>query len=177
MPNPKGKREKIMTIEIYENTTLPLIQKALPYFQQKMMKEVLQKSEKFQKNILKIITEIEDGKISEVILQDWSQYEEGKSSNGEYYYFGTHYYYNPEKHMWLKQYETSADMEFCPVCGTFGNHEEYDEETGEFIGYTCREPGYCYSSAMIRIIARFMLKHFGDIDYCTVTRTYLKEAK
>ena len=97
MPNPKGKREKIMTIEIYENTTLPLIQKALPYFQQKMMKEVLQKSEKFQKNILKIITEIEDGKISEVILQDWSQYEEGKSSNGEYYYFGTHYYYNPEK--------------------------------------------------------------------------------
>ena len=41
-----------MTIEIYENTTLPLIQRALPYFQQKMMKEVLQKSEKFQKNIL-----------------------------------------------------------------------------------------------------------------------------
>ena len=57
-----------MTIEIYENTTLPLIQKALPYFQQKMMKEVLQKSEKFQNNILKIITGIEDGKISEVIL-------------------------------------------------------------------------------------------------------------
>lgn len=59
-----------MTVEIYTNT-LTLIQKALP-----------QKSEKFQDNILKIITGIENGTISEMILQDWSQYIEGGSSNG-----------------------------------------------------------------------------------------------
>lgn len=160
-----------MTIEIYANT-LPLIQKALPYLHQKMMEEVLQKSAKFQKNILKIITEIENGTISEVILQDWSQYEEGKSSNGGCYYFGTHYYYDTEENMWLKQYETSADMEFCPVCGMFGDHEEYEDD--KFVGYTCREPDYYRTSAMIRIIVKFMLDHAGDMNYCTVTRTYFK---
>ena len=72
-----------MTVETYTNT-LTLIQKALPYLRQGLMERVLQKSEKFQNNILKIITGIENGKISEVILQDWSRY-----------YFGTHYYYEP----------------------------------------------------------------------------------
>ena len=176
MPKPKGKRENIMTIEIYTNT-LTLIQKALPYLRQGLMEKVLQKSEKFQNNILKIITGIEDGTISEVILQDWSQYVECKSSNGGSYYFGTHYYYEPEENMWLKQYETSADMEFCPVCSMFGNHEEYDEETGEFIGYTCREPEYYRSCTMIRIIVKFMLKYADDMNYCTVTRTYFKEVR
>lgn len=177
MPKPKGtQKEKIMTVEIYVNT-LTLIQKALPYLRQGLMEKVLQKSEKFQNNILKIITGIEDGTISEVILQDWSQYIDEKSSNGGGYYFGAHYYYEPEENMWLKQYETSADMEFCPVCGMFGDHEEYDEETGEFIGYTCREPEYYRSCAMIRIIVKFMLKHANDMNYCTVTRTYFKEVK
>ena len=176
MPNPKGKKEKIMTVEIYANT-LTLIQKALPYLRQGLMEKVLQKSEKFQNNILKIITGIENGKISEVILQDWSQYVEDKSSNGGSYYFGTHYYYEQEENMWLKQYETSADMEFCPVCGMFGDHEEYAEETGEFIGYTCREPEYYRSCAMIRIIVKFMLNHADDMNYCTVTRTYFKEIR
>lgn len=85
-----------MTVEIYTNT-LTLIQKALPYLRQGLMERVLQKSEKFQNNILKIITGIENEKISEVILQDWSQYIDEKSSNGGGYYFGTHYYYEPEK--------------------------------------------------------------------------------
>lgn len=99
MPKPKGKKEKIMTVEIYTNT-LTLIQKALPYLRQGLMERVLQKSEKFQNNILKIITGIENEKISEVILQDWSQwsqYIDEKSSNGGGCYFGTHYYYEPEK--------------------------------------------------------------------------------
>lgn len=82
-----------------------------------------------------------------------------------------------KKNMWLKQYETSANMEFCPVCGMFGDHEEYGEETGEFIGYTCREPEYYRSCAMIRMIVKFMLKHANDMNYCTVTRTYFKERK
>lgn len=154
-----------MTVETYTNT-LTLIQKALPYLRQGLMERVLQKSEKFQNNILKIITGIENGKISEVILQDWSRY-----------YFGTHYYYEPEKNMWLKQYETSAYMELCPVCGMFGDHEEYDEETGEFIRYTCRKLEYYRSCAMIRIIVKFMLNHADDMNYCTVTRTYFKEVR
>ena len=42
MPNPKGKKEKIMTVEIYANT-LTLIQKALPYLRQGLMEKVLMK--------------------------------------------------------------------------------------------------------------------------------------
>lgn len=158
-----------MTVEIYVNT-LTLVQKALPYLRQGLMEKVLQKSEKFQNNILQIITEIEDGTTSEVILHNWSQFIEGKSSNGGSYYFGTHYYYEPESNMWLKQYETSSDMELCPVCGMFGNHEEYNEETGEFSGYACREPEYYYTSSIIRIIVKFMLKHDDDMNYCIVTK-------
>lgn len=49
--------------------TLTLIQKALPYLRQGAMERVLNQSEEFQNIVLKIVTGIESGEISEVRFQ------------------------------------------------------------------------------------------------------------
>lgn len=49
--------------------TLTLIQKALPYLRQGVMERVLNKSEEFQNIVLKIVTGIKSGKVSEVRFQ------------------------------------------------------------------------------------------------------------
>lgn len=163
------------TVTFYENT-LSLIQKLFSSgsglsLRKNLIETLLDQSEEFQNRMLKIITNIEDQSYSEVCLQNWSQYVEGKSSNGGGYYFGKRYIYDKSKNRWLKQYETSADMAFCPVCGRFGDHEEYDEETGEFLGYTCgEEERYIHSKVLANSVARFMLGHIDDEDYYVYTK-------
>ena len=56
-------------IDNYCNT-LTLIQKDLPYLRQGAMERVLNRSEKFQNLVLKIVTGIESGEISEVRFQN-----------------------------------------------------------------------------------------------------------
>lgn len=68
------------------------------------------------------IKNISEYKKIEVV--DFSDYESGKSCNGGNYAFST-IFRRVNDNMFEITYSTSADFEYCPVCGAF---HEYDEE-------------------------------------------------
>ena len=70
-----------------------------------------------------------NAKINKVVLNDFSEYVPGKCNNGGYYGVWTNY--DRVKNGWRVSYDTTADFEFCPVCGLFSNH--YDNEKEEYI--------------------------------------------
>lgn len=71
--------------------------------------------------------------IQRVRFNDFMEYESGKSSNGGAYGFWTDYT-RLENGMWKISYGTTADLDFCPVCGVFGDHklEDGTYECGDF---------------------------------------------
>lgn len=71
--------------------------------------------------------------IQRVRFNDFTEYESGKSSNGGSYGFWTDYT-RLENGVWEISYGTTADLDFCPVCGVFGDHQLDDGtyECGEF---------------------------------------------
>lgn len=175
MPNPKGKREKIMT-EIKTNETINvfpctfiLISRAIRPLDHETITKICQQDEDFQKRVLDFLINICGSSVyTDIEFQDWSEYEPDKSSNGGCYRFSKHYYYNKDSDLWELQYETSADMEYCPICGHFGNHEEYDDDT--FIGYSCGSAKIISSTKMIQTVISFMLNYKDDTDHIMLVR-------
>ena len=70
-------------------------------------------------------------KLKKITFNDFSEYDSEKCNNGGRYGFWTNYN-RLESGNWEISYGTTADMEFCPCCGSFGDHYDYDEE-----GYSC----------------------------------------
>lgn len=68
--------------------------------------------------------------IQRVRFNNFTEYEFGKSGA---YGFWTDYT-RLENGMWEISYGTTADLDFCPVCGVFGNHQLEDGtyECGDF---------------------------------------------
>lgn len=68
--------------------------------------------------------------IQRVRFNNFTEYEFGKSGA---YGFWTDYT-RLENGMWKISYGTTADLDFCPVCGVFGNHQLEDGtyECGDF---------------------------------------------
>ena len=67
--------------------------------------------------------------INRIRFNDFTEYETGKSSNGGCYGFWTDYN-RLENGLFEVSHGTTADFEYCPVCGDF---HSYDEETcGEY---------------------------------------------
>lgn len=64
--------------------------------------------------------------IKRVRFNDYSEYESGKSNNGGCYGFWTDYD-RLENGKWEVSYGTTADFDYCPVCGSFNNHYEGDD--------------------------------------------------
>lgn len=60
---------------------------------------------------------------------DSHDYEEGKHNDGGHYLFWTNYE-RVSDDTWEVSYGTSADMDYCPVCGCFEDH--YDHETNDY---------------------------------------------
>ncbi len=73
--------------------------------------------------------------IKHVRFVDYSGYDPDKCNNGGCYGFWTDYHRLPDGNFEVS-YGTTADFEFCPACGSFGNHVEYDAETDEEI-FSC----------------------------------------
>lgn len=71
--------------------------------------------------------------IEKVRVNDFSEYDSEKSSNGGKYGFWTDYT-RLENGTWEVSYGTTAEFDFCPCCGDFGNHlmEDGTYECGEF---------------------------------------------
>ena len=71
--------------------------------------------------------------IQRVRFNDFSEYESEKSANGGSYGFWTDYT-RLENGRWEASYGTTAEFDFCPVCGSFDDHrlEDGTYECGEF---------------------------------------------
>ena len=79
--------------------------------------------------------------VKKVRFNDFSEYDSEKCNNGGCYGFWTDYS-RLENGNWEISYGTTADMEFCPCCGSFGDHYDYGEEEyscGEFETITTQE--------------------------------------
>lgn len=72
--------------------------------------------------------------VKRVRLYDFTDYEPAYSNNGGCYYFITGYrHIGVDK--WEKYYATSADMDYCPICGNFGRCS-CDESDYEIVSTT-----------------------------------------
>lgn len=67
------------------------------------------------------------GNVKRVRFNDFSEYDSEKCNDGGGYGFWTDYNCL-ENGNWEISYGTTADMEFCPCCGSFGDHYDYDKE-------------------------------------------------
>ena len=63
-------------------------------------------------------------KPSRITVDDYSQYVQGKSSNGGCYIYSTFYKYVPNLNVYEVTYSTSAEFPYCVVYGCFCNETE-----------------------------------------------------
>lgn len=99
--------------------------------------------------------------IKRVRLNDYSEYESGKANNGGQYGFWTDY--NRVESGWEVSHGTTADFPYCACCGSFGEHEDY--ENG---GFECRggESFDIISTEELQVIIKsFEKEHSEDADY------------
>lgn len=73
--------------------------------------------------------------INRVRFNDYTDYKPETCHNGGNYGFWTDYD-RLENGNWEVSYGTTADMEYCPCCGSFSEHYEGDEACYES-GYSC----------------------------------------
>lgn len=77
--------------------------------------------------------------VNKVRVNDFSEYEEGKSNDGGCYGFWTDYVHQSNG-KWEVSYGTTADMEFCPCCGRFEDHwDGEDYSCGEYEQISTKE--------------------------------------
>lgn len=68
-----------------------------------------------------------------ITIKSFSEYDPEKCNNGGGYGFWTEYDRTSDD-SWEVSYGTTADLEFCPCCGEFADHYDYDNEE-----YSCGE--------------------------------------
>lgn len=98
--------------------------------------------------------------INKVRFWDFSLHEEKLSRNGGCYGFWTDYS-RTDGDMWEISHGTTADMEFCPVCGHFGDHYEGDECIYES-GYSCGEYEVISEGELLSIIEKALEEDSED---------------
>ena len=96
--------------------------------------------------------------IGKVILSDYTEYDSEKCRNGGCYGFRTNY--NRVKNGWAVSYGTTADFEYCPVCGSFNNHYIGDGD----IEYSCGEYEVISEETLVKIIDDFKVDEYHYMD-------------
>lgn len=104
--------------------------------------------------------------IQEIRINDYSQYDSEKCNNGGAYGFWTKYDRLPNGKFEIS-YGTTADFEFCPVCGCFNDHydPEYDSE------YSCGDFEIITETELLEIINNFKETEDFFIDFYMETET------
>lgn len=90
-------------------------------------------------------------------LSDYSDYDPDLANDGGKYAFWTDY--RRFKNDWIVEYGTTADFDYCPICGTFATH--YDD-SGE---YVCGDAGIVSTDKLRGIIREFRAEHKNDASY------------
>ena len=91
--------------------------------------------------------------INKVRFCDYTQYEAEKSCNGGCYGFWTDYT-RLEDGNWEVSYGTTADLPYCPVCGSFNDHYEGDDCCYES-GYSCGDCEVVTEEKLLELINEF----------------------
>ncbi len=74
------------------------------------------------------------GDVTKVSVYDYSDYDPDLCNNGGRYGYTVNYERSPEG--WTVSHSTTADFDYCPVCGSFNNHRYYNEDT-DLYEYSC----------------------------------------
>ena len=96
--------------------------------------------------------------IKRVRFNDFSEYESGNSNNGGCYGFWTDYN-RLENGLFEVSYGTTADFNFCPVCGSFNDHYVGEDD----IEYSCGEFETVTEAELLKLI-----NCFEETDDCYV---------
>lgn len=102
--------------------------------------------------------------IKKVRFNNYSEYNSEKSNDGGSYGFWTDYS-RLENGKWEVSYGTTADFEYCPVCGSFNDHYAEDEDDIYNSGYSCGEFATATSDELIDEINKFEKEHENDDEY------------
>lgn len=76
---------------------------------------------------------LNDKKFNKIVVLDFRDYEEDKSSNGGRYAYYIHFDKIADNRFTVSYY-TSADFCYCPYCGSFVSNYQYEEHA-----YNCDE--------------------------------------
>lgn len=82
------------------------------------------------KRILKKKALLELKGVDIVKIEDLSDYDPESCNNGGCYSFWTKYV-REGNNVFRVEYGTSADFSYCPVCGSFGDHYDWESEEYE----------------------------------------------
>ena len=101
--------------------------------------------------------------INKVRFCDYTEYNSEKCNNGGCYGFWTDYN-RLENGNFEISYGTTADFEYCPVCGSFNNHYASDDDIYES-GYTCGEFETVTETELLELINNFEETEDCYIEY------------
>ena len=101
--------------------------------------------------------------IKKVRFCDFSEYDSEKCNTGGCYGFWTDYMRTADG-KWIISYGTTADFEYCPVCGTFSDH--YNEDDCCYnSGYECGEYENVTEDELLKLINEFQEIDTEYIEY------------
>ena len=125
---------------------------------------IMMSKDKGQKNKLKLPQRLDGGKelnmdnlkeIKKIRINDFSEYVAEKSRDGGCYGFWVEYD-NINDDNWEISYHTTADMPYCPCCGSFNDHRvQYDEDDIFESGYSCGEFNTIKDDELLKLITDF----------------------
>lgn len=101
--------------------------------------------------------------INMVRFCDYTGYNPAKCSNGGCYGFWTDYN-RLENGNWEISYGTTADFDYCSVCGSFNDHYEGDDCCYES-GYSCGEFEIVTEVELFKLISEFEESDDEYIEY------------
>lgn len=101
--------------------------------------------------------------VDRVRFNDFSQYDSEKCNNGDCYGFWTNYD-RLDNGTWKVSYGTTADFNYCPVCGCFNDHYEGEDCCYES-GYSCGEYDTIAEKELLRFINEFRETEDKYIEY------------
>lgn len=97
--------------------------------------------------------------IKRVRFCNYSEYDSERCNDGGCYGFWTDYD-RLENGKWEVSYGTTAGFDYCPCCGSFNDHYDYDEEE-----YSCGDFETVTESELLDIINNFEETEDEYIEY------------